>query len=253
MKRLAPLFVTWMLLAPAAQSAAGNAGGRLSASEERTRVDTQVNVITALIDAGLNERALQVLAEVRAQGASDARLDVLQARALHATGMSSEARNLLEAHTKRAPRDPSGWSTLGVVLADAGDLAGGVQALERARRLTPDDPVVLNNLGYTQLASNATEEAIRLFRASLAIDPSQPRTRNNLGFALARLERDMEALQALRAANSESDARYNLGVACVNRGDRAAAMAQFHAALESAPGHPAAAAALATLLSEASP
>lgn len=252
MKRLAPLFAAWMLLAPTTQ-AAGDAGGRLTASEARARVDTQVSVLTALVEAGLHERALQVLAEVRAQGVSDPRLDVLQARALHATGMTSEARSMLEAHTKRAPRDPSGWSALGVVLADAGDLPGGVQALERARRLTPDDPVVLNNLGYTQLASNATEEAIRLFRASLAIDPSQPRTRNNLGFALARLERDMEALQAFRAANSESDARYNLGVACLNRGDRAAALAQFNAALESAPGHPAAAAALAALLSEASP
>lgn len=229
------------------------AADRQAVANEPARVEAQVGVLTSLVDSGLSEQALQVLAEVRAQGATDTRLDVLQARAMHATGMSDEARTLLEGHVKRAPRDPAGWAALGAVLADAGNLPGSLAALERARRLTPDDPVVLNNLGYARLSANETEEAVRLFRASLTRDPSQPRTRNNLGFALARLERDMEALQAFRAANVEADARYNLGVACVNRGDRGTALTQFNAALEAAPGHPAAAAALDRLLSEASP
>jgi Flp pilus assembly protein TadD len=222
-------------------------------AEARARVDAQVSVIASLLEAGLNEKALQVLGDVRSQGGDDPRLDVLQARALHATGMSAEARVLLEAHTARAPRDADGWSALGVVLADAGDVRGSIRALQKASKLDPDNAVVLNNLGFAHLSANEPEEAVRLFRASLAKDPSQPRTRNNLGFALARLERDMEALQAFRAADSEGDARYNLGVACVNRGDRASAITQFNAALEAAPGHPAASAALDRLLSEASP
>ncbi|MDP2307039.1 MAG: tetratricopeptide repeat protein [Pseudomonadota bacterium] len=229
------------------------AAGRQPLADEPSRVEAQIGVLTSLVDSGLSEQALQVLAQVRAQGETDKRLDVLQARAMHATGMSDEARALLEGHVKRAPRDPAGWAALGIVLADSGDLQGSLAALEHARRLTPDDPVVLNNLGYARLSANQTEEAVRLFRASLTRDPSQPRTRNNLGFALARLERDMEALQAFRAANPEADARYNLGVACVNRGDRGTALTQFNAALDAAPGHPAAAAALDQLLSEATP
>ncbi|MDP2313334.1 MAG: tetratricopeptide repeat protein [Pseudomonadota bacterium] len=247
----------WTLLLAAAMAVATPAAHAGVAApevvDERSQADAQVGVISALIDNGLHERALQVLGEVRAQGGKDKRFDVLQARALHATGMSSEARQLLEAHTKRSPRDALGWAALGVVLADSGDIPGSVAALERARRLSPDDPVVLNNLGYARLAANDTEDAIRLFRTSLERDPSQARTRNNLGFALARLERDMEALQAFRAANPEADARYNLGVACANRGDRPAALAQFNAALEAAPGHPAASAALDRLLLEVSP
>ncbi|MES2638836.1 MAG: tetratricopeptide repeat protein [Myxococcota bacterium] len=242
------LALALLLTAPRAEAAS-----KQETVESSSRIDAQVGVLTSLLESGLHAQALQVLAEVRSQGATDKRLDVLQARALHATGMSEEARALLEVHVKKAPRDPSGWAALGVVLADTGDLPGSLAALERARRLSPDDPVVLNNLGYARLSANDTEEAIRLFRASLTKDPSQPRTRNNLGFALARLERDMEALQAFRAANSEADARYNLGVACVNRGDRGTALAQFNAALEAAPGHPAAAAALDKLLSEESP
>jgi Flp pilus assembly protein TadD len=121
----------------------------------------------------------------------------------------------------------------------------------RARKLNPKDATVLNNLAYVRLSTGDAEAAVRLLQASLALDPSQARTRNNLGFALARLERDTEALQAFRAAGSEADARYNLGVACVRRGDRASALTQFHAALEAAPGHPGATAALERLSQEA--
>lgn len=240
-------------LALAAQPGAGSSGAAASAdwTEDATRADAQVGVIDALLEQGLYEKALAILAEVRAGGTRDRRFDVLQARALHATGLSPEACELLETHTRVARRDASGWAALGVVLADQGDLPGAVRALERARRLAPEDPEILNNLGYARLAAGDAEEAAALFRASLLRDPSQPRTRNNLGFALARLERDGEALQAFRAAGSEADARYNLGVACFNRGDRPNALANFNAALGAAPGHPAATAALERLLQEA--
>lgn len=222
-------------------------------SDARARTDAQVAVVAALVDAEMAEKALSVLAELRAQGADDRRFDVLQARALHATGMSAEARSLLEAHVRISGRDADAWCALGVVLADSGDVPGSLRALEKARRLAPKSPTVLNNLGYVRMINGEAEEAARLFSASLAEDPAQPRTRNNLGFALVRLERDTEALQAFRAAGAEADARYNLGVACLNRGDRGSALTHFHAALEAAPGHPAAINALDRLLKEASP
>jgi Flp pilus assembly protein TadD len=221
-------------------------------SDKSERIAAQLDVIEALLDSGVPEKALAAVSEVRAQGAKDGRLDVLQGRALHATGMHAEARQVLEAHVKKAPRDADGWAALGVVLADGGDLPGSLAALSRAERLSPKDPAVLNNLGYARLANGEAEAAVGLFRRSLGQDPAQPRTRNNLGFALAREEHDSEALEAFRGAGSEADARYNLGVACVLRGDRACALAQFHAALEATPGHPAATTALASLL-EASP
>lgn len=241
------------LLSAALAATPAGAGTAAAAdwSDPAARADMQVGVLEALIETGMHEKALGILAEIRAEGTKDRRFDVLQARALHAAGLSSDARSLLETHTRAAPRDPDGWSALGVVLADTGDLPGAIRALERARKLAPTDPVLLNNLGYAHLAAGNAEEAVVVLRRSLVQDPAQPRTRNNLGFALARLERDEEALQAFRAAGGEADARYNLGVACVNRGDRADALTQFNAALEAEPGHPAAAAALERLLQEA--
>jgi Flp pilus assembly protein TadD len=218
---------------------------------DRTRADAQVGILTAMVDEEMYVKALQVLGEIRAEGADDPRLDVLQARALHATGMSSQALRLLEERTRRSPRSVQAWSALGVVRADTGDLPGAAHALERARRIDPKDADTLNNLGYVKLSSGDAEAAVRLFEAALMQDPASVRTRNNLGFALARLERDSAALEAFRAAGSEADARYNLAVACTNRGDRPNAIAQLHAALEANSSHAAATAALKRLLEEA--
>lgn len=221
--------------------------------DAKVAADAQVSVLDALLDQGDPARVLDLLGEIRASGGTDPRFDVVQARALHATGMHDQAVTLLTRYTKAHGRDPEGWSALGVVQADTGHLAEAAVALERARRLNPRDPTVLNNLGFVRLAQGQAAAAVPLLEASLAQDPSQPRTRNNLGFALARLERDDAAFQAFRAAGSEADARYNLGVACLERGDRASATTQFNLSLAAEPGHPAATAALAELLKEASP
>ncbi len=219
-------------------------------SDARTRAAAQLEVVAALLDAGLPDKALVATAEVRASGNAEPQLDVLQARALHATGMHTEARTLLDTHLKRRPGDAQGWAALGVVLADGGDAAGSVRALERADRISPKDASILNNLGFARLAAGSAEGAVTAFRLSLGQDPSQPRTRNNLGLALARLERDDEALEAFRAAGPEPEARYNLGLACELRGDRGSALAHYHAALAAAPDHASSSQALTRLLSE---
>lgn len=222
-------------------------------SDVNARTESQIHILDGMIDAGLPEEALRGLAEVRAGGADDPRLDVIQAHALHLTGLQAEALALLQAHLRRHKRDAEAWALLGVVYADGGRLPEAIDALDRALRLAPRDPEVLNNLGYVELAAGKPEKAVEHLRASLTLDASQPRTRNNLGFALARLERDVEALEAFRAANNEADARYNLGVACEMRGDRASAINHFQAALSVRPDHPGAANALQRLLTGGSP
>jgi Flp pilus assembly protein TadD len=221
--------------------------------DPRERVAVQMQIVQGLIDSGVPEQALKTIAEMRAQGVHEVRLDVLQARAMHLAGMSTDAQEVLKKHLKRHPRDAEAWALLGLVHADAQRLDEAVAALERARRIDPKNPGILNNLGYVHMAHGDLERAVELFRASLAADPSQARTRNNLGFALARLERDAEAMEAFRAANDEADARYNMGVACEMRNDRAGAITQYRAAIDARPGHLGATAALKRLLTEDSP
>lgn len=229
------------------------AAGPADRSDAVARTESQIHILDGMIEAGLPEEALRGLAEVRAGGADDPRLDVIQAHALHLTGLEAEALVLLETHLRRHKRDAEAWALLGVVHADGERLPEAIDALERALRLAPRDAEVLNNLGYVELAAGRPEKAVQHLRASLTLDASQPRTRNNLGFALARMERDVEALEAFRAANGEADARYNLGVACEMRGDRASAINHFQAALSVRPDHPGAASALQRLLTGGTP
>jgi Tfp pilus assembly protein PilF len=213
----------------------------------------QLDVLEDLVEEQLYEDALRTAADLRAQGVRDERLDVAQARAMAANGLRTEAIALLQGVVKRHPQNAHGWAALGIVSADNKDLVGAVRAFERATRLEPGNAGHHNNLGWVQLATGRPEPAIESFKRSLALDPSQERTRNNLGFALARAERDTEALEVFRSVGSESDARYNLGVACEQRLDTTSALAQYQAALRAQADHPKARAALMRLLPQDSP
>ncbi len=222
-------------------------------SQPEARTQAQLDILEGLVDGDMVTDALNVAAELRASGLKSPRLDLLQAEAMHAQGMSSQARDLLTDLVKKTPRNAAAWSELGVVLSDMGEIDGAVAALDRARRLAPDDPKILNNLGYLEMAKGRNTRAVELYEQALKQDPSSARTRNNLGFALARLERDTEALAAFRAAGPEADARYDLGVACELRGDTTSALTNYQAALSASPQHAPASAALARLLHPESP
>ncbi len=214
------------------------------------REATQLEVLDALLEAGMAEQALEMVSQMRKSGATGVRLDVAQARAMHMRGLTTDATELLLAVVKKHPREASAWSQLGVVYADASKLDEAETALRKAAKLQPSNADVQNNLGFVLLSARKFEPAIDAFRAALKTDPASKRTRNNLGFALVRIERYDEALEAFRAANSEPDARYNFGVACESAGDRAAALTSYQAAVSAQPGHPQAAAALTRILQE---
>jgi Flp pilus assembly protein TadD len=217
------------------------------------RTESQKALIEGFVDAELHVQALQAIASLREAGEDVAPFAVAQARAMHATGLTDDALALLDTHLRHHRRDGDGWAARGLILSDARKLPESVAALTRAARLLPDDAAVMNNLGFVLLATGDAEGALVRFRSAVQLDPASQRARNNLGFALARLGRDDEALAAFRAANDEADARYNLGVACEQRGDRVTALTQYRAAVEARSTHAAAAARLDTLLSEASP
>lgn len=222
-------------------------------SNPTVRRQVQLDVLSGLVQAGMYDDALRVAGDLRGQGVVDERLDTLQARAMTAKGLRTESITLLQGTVKKHPRNVDAWSQLGLLYADVKDLPRSIDALEHAKRLSPNDAAVLNNLGYVTMATGRLDRAIELFHQALVLNPSMTRARNNLGFAYARDERDMEALDAFRGAGSESDARYNLGVACEMRHDLAGALTQYHAALEAQPSYAKASQALARLSHQGSP
>jgi Flp pilus assembly protein TadD len=224
-------------------------GGRAAAQDSPAEVppDAAARVVSGLVDAGLVDQALAVASEARAGGASPPRLDVAQARAMHAKGLSAEALTLLEGYLRRHRRDAEAWATRGVVLLDLGRTGEAIAALEHSRKLQRRSAPVHNNLGWALLVAGRAPEAEASFREALRHDPASRRARNNLGFALARQGRDAEALEAFRAVLGEADARLNLASACEWRGDVASAVVQLRAALAAQPDHAPAAAALGRL------
>lgn len=220
----------------------------LDLSEPATRTQAQLDVLDGLVRGGMVSDALRVATELRASGLKDPRLDLLQAEAMNAQGLSSQAAAMLTDLVKQQPRNAEAWSVLGIVLSDVKDREGALTALQRAYRLAPTSAKIMNNLGYLEMARGRNQRAVELFEAAIVQDPSNARTRNNLGFALARLERDTDALAAFRAAGTEADARYDMGVACELRGDTASALTNYQAAISASSQHEPARAALARLL-----
>jgi tetratricopeptide (TPR) repeat protein len=243
-----------MLLAVAMALAADPALVQPDLDDPEVKLTLQVDVVNGMVDAKLYEAALKAITDLRDRGVEDQRLDLLQARAMYGQGLRTEAREQVVAYLKKHKRDPDGWALRGLMLADDKLLKEAEEALQRADRLRPKDAAILNNLGYVQMAAGSVEKSVTTFRAALAADPTSLRARNNLGFALARLEKDEEALAAFRAAGDEADARYNLGLACEMRDDRASAITHYRAALAARPNHAEAGPALARLVSsEATP
>lgn len=229
------------LLALAAEPATSNG------PTSREQLATQIEVIHGLIDSGMAPAALELCSALREEGASGPEFDIVQARAMAASGMRTDARAILLDVVVKYKRNAEAWAQLGIIQADLGDPAARA-SLERALELDPEDAEILNNLGYIALSDQDYSRAEQLLRASIKADPSRAQTRNNLALTLALQEKDMEALELFRSTGTEAQARYNMGVACEWRHDNATAIVHYQAAIAAQPGYEPAVFALKKLL-----
>ncbi len=216
-------------------------GGR-----ERARLE----FAEALLGSGSPDACLEVIAQLRQDGVHGLELERLHARALSATGLSDDARVILQQAAKKWPRDAGLHNALGILAMDADDVTAAVQHFERAVHFDRDNSDHLNNLGFALLVAQRHGEAIEVLRTALRADSSRAQTRNNLGFALVAAGREDEAWRVFKAASrSPADAHYHVGVGLERRGDVDSASTAYRRALDADPEHTPARAAL-TRLSE---
>jgi Flp pilus assembly protein TadD len=182
-----------------------------------------------------------------------AQVDLLQARALAKEGLLGAAEPLLMSVLEDIPRDPKPWATLGVLYADSERIPEAIEALEHARSLDTTDAAVLNNLGFLYLIEMRFEDARDVLKDAIGLDGTQSLYRNNLAFALVGLDNHVEALRLFRTTNSESEARYNLGLAFARIGKSTSARIQLERALTLDPEHELAKETLASLTTDAVP
>ncbi len=236
--------------------ALGCAGRRLPRSEvdqppiwstREGRDDTRVELAEALIDANAPEAALEMIAGLRADGATSSELDRVHSRALREVGLFDDAQDVLNVSLRRHSRDGALYNELGILQMDRQEVTEAIRSFESATRYTPDNADFQNNLGFARMSGGDAEGALVPLRAALKIDSTSRQTRNNLGFALAALGRDKEAWRVFRASTSEADAHYNLGLSRELRGDPTAARDAYISALKVQPDHRSATDALARL------
>jgi arylsulfatase A-like enzyme/Flp pilus assembly protein TadD len=150
-------------------------------------------------------------------------------------GKNDEAIGLLQKASGIIDWDPELWNYLGVAYWNKGDFDNAVRAYEHALSLDPEYAVVLSNLGTveTALAMKKTDgaalrRAMDHFKRAIASDPRDPAAYNGLG-AVYRMLGDLDAAiscwsQAVELDPGHKFALYNLGAACLDKGDKAKAL-----------------------------
>ena len=204
--------------------------------------------IEALLDLRRWDEATRLAGELVAQRPGDARVLVLQSRALHGAGRNADAVRAARAARAAQPswdeplrveawalakdqprsataaargardRNPqrlANWTALSYLAAQSGELGEAAAAAEQARVLGPHSAEAMNVSGVVALKRKQNPEAERWFRAGLAVDPNSPHLMNNLALALRNQGRGDEAMalfeRSLVADPHDPRARHNLG------------------------------------------
>lgn len=129
--------------------------------------------------------------------------------AYYRRGAHRQAARQFARATAVRPDWPRAWVNLGDARLAGGELAGAIEAYERALALAPGDPGAANNLAWALLQDERRWiEAEPIIRRVLAGNP-EPRGYylDTLGVALLRRGDATEALTAFRAALAQPDMR----------------------------------------------
>lgn len=165
-----------------------------------TRVQDQLALARALVEAGELDRANQQLLLARASAPDD--LEVLEALARVGVARGQWA-DALAAASRIAELDPDqalGHRLVGLIQRQHGELAASVEALERAFEQSDGDPDALAALVEAYVANGQAERAESALREALRGQPGEARVANLLGQVLIVEQRFEDAEEVLARA-----------------------------------------------------
>lgn len=153
-----------------------------------------------------------------------------KALALHQQGKLREAEAGYLELLRRAPQDMRVLHLLGLLAAQMGHYARGIDLIGRVLRMDPRRILAHRDLGNVFLQSGNFAEALASYDRALALKPDMAEVLNNRGTALRMLNRLEDALASHdRALALEG----SLALAHANRGSALAGLDRFGEALES--------------------
>lgn len=137
-----------------------------------------------------------------------------------------------EKNLSQREHDPEIWNCLGVAYASKKDLAKAISAYEKAISLDKDFPAVFNNLGTLYFLvfvsarnAEAYEKSAQNFNKAIKLDPAYAAAYNGMG-ALYREAGNLDDAiscweKAVELRPDFGNALYNLGLAYLDKGDKA--------------------------------
>lgn len=127
-------------------------------------------------------------------------LALREARSLHMQGCFAEAAKRYDALLRLAPGHMELLHLSGIAALQSGDVARGVDLIERALAQKPDHAEARSNLGNGYRALQRPQEAIAAYDAALALRPNLVEALTNRGEVLLELGRASEGLTDFDAA-----------------------------------------------------
>lgn len=126
---------------------------------------------------------------------------ILKALLLVEQGRHDQARSWLAQLLAEGIESAILYNLYGVQLVKAGDLAGGLEALNKALKLEPNNPGVQNNLAFTLAEMGVyLERALKLARQALMKDPENHEYLDTLGWIYHKMGNHALALKFLEKA-----------------------------------------------------
>jgi predicted TPR repeat methyltransferase len=158
-----------------------------------------------------------------------------QATALLQAGKVAEAKEIFEALSEDARRDPDVWHLLGACHGMLGDDVKAENSARKAIALRPEFSGSWVNLGSALLKQHKLPEAESVLREAIKRAPGDAQAYNNLGNVYHEMKKSDEAekcyREALRLQPNFPDALTNLGLALQDRGEVAEATTLHRRAL----------------------
>ena len=130
---------------------------------------------------------------------SDPDAIVADARARHRAGDLDAAARLYDSVLARAPDHAEALQLKGILLAQTGDPAAGLELLSRAAELAPESGPIRANLAKLRLDLGEIDAAVADYEAAVDLDPGNADLLFNLGGALALASRRDEAIAWLES------------------------------------------------------
>lgn len=185
------------------------------------------------------DRAVLLLGEARAAGASRPEMIRTLAVALRQAGRIAEARSELTLAVAQWPDDPQLRFLLALMVHEMEGEAGALPYMQQVLAAEPGHAGALNYIGFTWAErGERLDEAERMIRAALAARPEDGAIADSLGWVLHRQGRHAEALEALERALSLSpgvaEIEYHRAEVLRALGRKDEARAAYRAAIEAA-------------------